>query len=983
VARLVDGCNATRAEATPVENAKRMRGPMRGTSSLIARASEMAILEEELRRSAAGEFRSVLLVGDAGVGKTRLATEFLRRHRDATIGLCARAYPLGETAPFGLWSQALERRLRTMTREAVAELCGGCLEDLAVLLRSAASALGHTPAAEPPRARLLEGLAVLTGNLARQAPVVVVLDDIHHADSSSWEALYYLAQNVPDARMLVILAARPLQHTGTEILLHLEQDEITRRLRLAEFDRAAIEELSAGVLGRRPPEQLVSWLADRSRGNPFFAIGLLEALTEEGADLRAPKLRFLPEALTERVKSRLRLLDEPALATLELLAVLGRATETVDLVSLSDRPAQRLGEILEGLVRDRLVTEVECGDEATFEISHPLVQETIYRGIGSVRRKALHRVIGRVLLDGGRLDEAASHFARSALRGDNEAIEVLREALRQAEERRAFKEGVTIFSLLVELLPPADTGWVEVLEAMAWDAEWSFRGNAHAAEGIKAMRRIDGLLEDSVDPSRRAMVKFRLATFQTWGTGELELAERDCAQALALFEKAGNVSRSLLAANELATIRGLRGDLPRMEAEVTQAVEIAASRGDRFVEMQGTGTLGWNYFHRGIFGQAEAAMRRSAEIARELGYPYRWATALGVEALCAAWDGRVEESLATLRQAGAADSRLADLLPEVDACIHWIAGNFRTAVQSANRALALRPELSRRRGFCLWCAALAAVDLDKLPDARRFMNRALAIYGDREFLLYPVYRDYGEAMIRIREGDRASSLATLRRVADEVLEIGAFPFAAFVLADFVELTVLIGRGQDTSDATRQLHEIARRLGSPLYAGLAAMASAWTARSQGTATQAVRNAEQATELLAKTGCRAWRGRATEVLARCLSATDLEAAVGPFQHAAALYDACGAAWRRDRALRALKRLGPAGRKTADATLNTSSLTRREREVAKLAGLGNTAREIGAQLFVSDRTVEKHLANVYAKLGLQSKVALARRLSEFDLD
>lgn len=960
---------------------------MRPTPGLVARAAEMAVLEQELRRAAAGEFRSVLLVGDPGVGKTRLAREFLHLHRGRTTGLSARAYPLGETAPFGLWSQALERHLRGMGRDAVAALCSGCLEDLAGLLRSAASALGRTPSVEPPRARLLEGLAVLLRNLARRAPVVVVLDDIHHADSSSWEGLYYLGQNVPDARMLVILAARPgelsTQHAGTEILLHLEQDGLTRRLRLAEFDRGALAELSAGVLGRHPPDELVSWLADRSRGNPFFAVGLLEALLEEGADLRAPKLRFLPEVLTERVKSRLRLLDEPALATLELLAVLGRAVETVDLVALSDRPADRLGEILEGLVRDRLVTEVERGDEATFEISHPLVQETIYRGIGSVRRKALHRVIGRVLLDGNRLDEAASHFARSALRGDNEAIDVLREALRQAEERRAFREGVTIFSLLVELLPPGDAGWVEVLEAMAWDAEWSFRGHAHAAEGIKAMRRIDGLLDNSTDPSRRAMVKFRLATFQTWGTGDLELAERDCAQALQLFEKAGNVSRSLLAANELATIRGLRGDLSRMEAEVTQALEIAASRGDRFVEMQAAGTLGWNYFHQGAFGQGEAAMRRSAEVARELGYPYRWATALGVEALCTAWDGRIDESLATLGQAGAVDSRLIDLFPEVDASIHWIAGNFRAAVHSANRALALRPELSRRRGFCLWCAALAAVELDKLPDARRFVSRARAIYGDREFLLYRDYRDYAEAMISIREGDRSKSLATLRRVADKVLEVGAFPFAAFVLVDFVELTVLIGRGQDTSDASAQLQDIARRLGGPLYAGLAAMASAWTARSQGAAAQAARHGERAKDLLAKTGCRAWRGRATEVAARCLSAVDLESAVAPFQQAVALYDACGAVWRRDRALRALKRLGPVGLRTADAALNTSSLTRREREVARLAGLGDTAREIGAKLFVSDRTVEKHLANVYAKLGVQSKVALARRLSEFDLD
>jgi predicted ATPase len=115
----------------------------------VGRGSEFRQLDSEYRRAAAGEFRIVLLVGDPGLGKTRLAREFLTRKRDRAIGLFARAYPLSETTSFGIWSEALERYLRERPQQEIAESCGGFMDDLATLLHCVAAVRAPVPEHQP------------------------------------------------------------------------------------------------------------------------------------------------------------------------------------------------------------------------------------------------------------------------------------------------------------------------------------------------------------------------------------------------------------------------------------------------------------------------------------------------------------------------------------------------------------------------------------------------------------------------------------------------------------------------------------------------------------------------------------------------------------------------------------------------------------------------------------------------------------------
>lgn len=312
------------APAPPEELRRRSRPPAPRGPRLVGRDAELARLEGELERAAAGEFRCLLIAADPGVGKTRIAAELVARHPEV-VALQARAHPLGGTASFGLWAEALDRHLRGLSPAEVVACCGGLLDDLAGLLRSAAALRGSVPERQPARSSLLEALAVLVANLVRRESVVVVLDDVHWADASSWEALRYLADTLPDAPVLVL--ARPAQlaeqQAATEVVLGLEQDELLVRLPLDVLGREATAELAAAVVGREPPEALVDWVVERSLGNPLFATGLLRALLAEGADLTRPALRSVPETLADRVLARVKGLDEAATETLEVLALLG------------------------------------------------------------------------------------------------------------------------------------------------------------------------------------------------------------------------------------------------------------------------------------------------------------------------------------------------------------------------------------------------------------------------------------------------------------------------------------------------------------------------------------------------------------------------------------------------------------------------------------------------------------------------------------
>ena len=343
--------------------------------SLVGRDAEIAALDEQLALARSGAFRAVLVTGEPGIGKSRLVNELAERHRDSTVIVGSRAFELGMTYSLALWVEAFERLLGSATAAQVRGCAGPrCATSRWCFLRpggrlprprQAGPGPGPGSGREPDPERLLRALTELLGNLSADRPVIVVLDDVHNADTSSWQALYHIARRLPDRPVLVLATARTgelARHLAAgQVLAGLEQDDVLARLELLPLAGVSVAALARAVLGSGDvPLALVSWLSERSRGYPLFVLGLLRALLEQGADLAQPRLARVPESVADRVALLAGRLDPPDRELLEVLAVIGGRVDLDGLARALGRPLDRLGVPLERLTRSRLVVEYEA-----------------------------------------------------------------------------------------------------------------------------------------------------------------------------------------------------------------------------------------------------------------------------------------------------------------------------------------------------------------------------------------------------------------------------------------------------------------------------------------------------------------------------------------------------------------------------------------------------------------------------------------------
>jgi len=975
----------------------------------VGRERERSQLEADLRTASTGALRVVLLTGEPGVGKTRLVTAVMAARGPRVVGLTARAYPMGATASLGVWLEALDRHLRALDPAEVKRLSAGVSDELAALLPAVAQAVGYRAASEPPRIRILASLALLLERVADRSPVMVHLDDAHLADGSSWEALSYLARNLASSPILVVVAARPAElgdhPAALEVLSTLEQEGLLARRTLAPLPVEAIAELAATVVGtERAHPGLVEWLMERTRGNPLFAVGLLGALVEEGSDLARPELSKLPESLTERVEARLATLGPNERAAVELLATVGYRARFEELVSFCGLSDGELAVALERLARRRLVDEHEERGELTYELAHPLIAEAVYESIGGGRRRTLHRRVASALADASRPGAAAAHFARGAPVGDPEAVSTLIAAFRQAETRELTREAMTILHGLLRLLPGGDPRWSDVFDAMRPQAPWivDHRTDVGASIGTQAMLAIEQVIGASPDKVRLALVKFNLASFDAWGNGDLVAARRRIEDAHDLLKDSGQHQMALLAANELGYISGLEGRLDEHERQARAVLNEADAVGETFVVLQALCSLALALLWSGQLAEAFPFMERALGIARAEQYLYRVTYVLALLGLADTVNGDTTGGLLRMQEAVAGNPAYRDtLLPDLRASSQWMSGDL---VEGAGWAVELSGWLtsgavSRRRSFGAVFAAFCLLELGRVDQAAHLLEQASKPFGTSRWWLYGHLLAWANAVARWRTTPSDDAMDELSTAADSIVAVGGSLIAPFVVADLAEAAA------ERRDRARAAHaaELQSRMTVPdaeTFMGLAAFVAAAFSFTHGDLTEAAASAERGADAFGRSGWRLWQGRAL-ALAGLSRAEQVragravpggpdpashvgdhgDAAVGLLSEASDLFADIGAV-SRQRAVEAVRdALDRRGRKSPRTATSGAPLTAREREVARLAVEGLSAKDIAGKLFIGKRTVESHLASAYLKLGVKSRLELARRLAARD--
>jgi predicted ATPase len=289
--------------------------------TLVGRIEELQVLEAARRRAADGEPAVVLVGGEAGIGKTRLVTELAARcATDGTRVLQGGCVPVGEGAlPYAPIVEALRALLGDVGVAAVHALVGPFWPELARLLPALGAADHIAPPDQAAQARLFELMLGLLGRLGEQAPLVLVVEDLHWADRSTRDLLAFLVRNLRRERVLLVVTYRtdePAQQRLGPYLAELDRAGRVQRLELPRLDQRQTVAQLVGILGAAPAAELVDAVFARSEGNPLFNEELL-TVVQAGS-------RELPATLRDLLRGRVQALPDHARQVVAVAAVAGR-----------------------------------------------------------------------------------------------------------------------------------------------------------------------------------------------------------------------------------------------------------------------------------------------------------------------------------------------------------------------------------------------------------------------------------------------------------------------------------------------------------------------------------------------------------------------------------------------------------------------------------------------------------------------------------
>jgi tetratricopeptide (TPR) repeat protein len=404
-------------------------------SAFVGRVEAMAVLRAALGDAERGRGRLLLLVGEPGIGKTRTAGELAAEARAAGWHVWTGRCYEGEGAPaFWPWVQMLRAATSSLEPAGFVAALGPAAGDVATLvpeLASHADAASSTLTPEQARFRLFDGVATFLVAAARRQPILLVLDDLHWADTPSLLLLQFLARQMRDARVLVIGTYRDVdlrrQHPLAAMLGELAREACYERLALRGLARDEVRSFIMTTTGRDAAPSLVRAVHEMTDGNPFFVGEIVRLLAAEGKlDRHAEGGGLgvsLPEGVRDAIGRRLNVLSEEANGLLAIASVLGRELDLTVLERVAAMPGDRVLELLDEAVTARVLVP-HAADSARYFFAHALVREALYEELSTPQRVRLHRRAGVVLESkyGGQLSaplaEIAHHYFEGAAGGD-------------------------------------------------------------------------------------------------------------------------------------------------------------------------------------------------------------------------------------------------------------------------------------------------------------------------------------------------------------------------------------------------------------------------------------------------------------------------------------------------------------------------------------------------------------------------------------
>jgi DNA-binding NarL/FixJ family response regulator len=961
------------------------------TDDLVGRGPELAALDRALDAVATGEPGFVAVVGEPGIGKTSLMERLseLAGGRGWLV-LAGRAAEFERELPFGALVDALDDHLATLDQRKLERAGGERLAELATIFPAIDGPAVPAGALQAERYRAHRAVQELLDGLAVGRPLLLSLDDLHWADQASLEVVASLLRRPPDGPVLLACAFRPAPAPPflESAIAAAERDGRAERIDLGPLTPEAAAELLAEI----PAPTVREAVFRLSGGNPFYLAQLARVAARRparGDDARAVDTLTLgvPQSVMSMLAEEVRSLPPRSRRVLEAAAVAGEPFEPDVAAEIGEVSEAEVGDALDDLLARDLVRVTDVPRQFSFR--HPLVRRAVYAHAGGGWRLAAHgRAAAALAARGASPAAQAHHMEHSARRGDERAIALLSRAAAGAAPR-----------------------------APATAARW-----------LQAAVRLVPEEESPPALARRAELLGRLADAQR-ASGRLDACRNTLLQALELIGADSAARVRLVTA--CAAVEHWLGRHSEASARLDAALaELGGERSPGAVALRVERAV--EHLHALDLDAALAVAGEALAVAQELGDPRARGAAGAILTLTAVAAGDVEEARARVGDAaaqvdGLSDDELADGLAAL-----WYLGWAEVLLERFDAGLAhLRRgiAISRATGRgdlivpLLLAQARALLTLGRTAEAAELAGEAIEVArgsGNPQYVVWALWQrgrvqlvtgDHDAAQVLAEEalelaGDLSPALLAPaepaltfalalidggehRRARAVLLDAVGGPDASRVVAPeraavFEQLAALEIRrgaaGEATEWAARAVAQGAR-LGLDLPAVQAGRAEAADRLAAGDPAGALECATAAAAVAERAGARGDAAQAQLLAGRALAALgDTDAATRALTSAEAALDAAGARRRREEAAQELRRLGHRVARRprhapGPAAAGLEQLTEREREIAELVCERHTNRQIAGELFLSEKTVETHLRNIFVKLGAGSRVEVAR--------
>jgi ATP/maltotriose-dependent transcriptional regulator MalT len=972
------------------------------SSRLIGRTAELAALEAALADACESQPAMALVAGESGVGKTRLLAELQHRARErGAMVLTGDCVDLGESE---LPYVPLVSALRPLARSGDPALTDAVRAAVGPLLPGLGAS---TEPAEPSedtgaQSRLFEGLLSLLDGLATQKPVVLVIEDLHWADRSTRAALTFLAHSLTAERVLVVGSYRPdelhRRHPLRPLLAELERDPRTRRVALEPLTHDELADQLEDILGEPPSAELLHRLWKRSGGNPLYSEELLAA----GVD----GLGAAPDTLRDALMLRVERLSEPAQEILRLVAV-GQRLEHQVLVETSGLDERTLREALRETVEGHILI---ADDDGWHRFRHALLREVVDDDLLPGERASLHQRLAKALK--ARIPErpspvliaaVAHHFAAAG--EQPEALEWSVHAASAAERVYAHGEAQALLERALELwdrVPDAQerAGADRVtLLTRAGSAAWAL---GHTGRQLALFEAALAELGPDPEPIAAGRIMESIARAQ-WGANRPRSSVATLVRALELVEGSERTDHEAVEARAqvlaaLARRHMLDGKFSDGVKVARKALDATIAAGLRSAEGHARNTLGCCLAMIGDIEDGATELRESIRIARERDNLVDLADAYTNFGDMLHIVGRSEEARALIEEGRPEfehrrpiamlwlDCLLAEIAVDVG---DWDVADARLPKAQRWTGSHLRINLGLRRSSLM----LGRGDHDPARELLADLDEMAADSSEPQFI-GPLAVQLAE--LHRRSGDLDAARAVIKRgldrmefCTDDSTRVAAVAAVGVTVeADAAERARDLGEGDAETAALRQVDDLLSRVAGaatptrPVERALLLAARPEAGRAAGRPDpKAYARAAQAWDELGRRELAArmrWRAAEAAVAAgdRDVAAETLNAA-----HEASVERGFG--WLRGE----IEGLAARARLTLEAAVASTTpaddehedddgfgLTSRERQVLALVAEGATNREIGAQLFMAEKTASVHVSRILSKLNVRSRTEAA---------